>query len=71
MQGICTEMDGSFSIAFTVSLACKTKRLVAETEFDLPSCAEKTSKQHGGGLHSLGFRPQEDSKVNESKVGRT
>lgn len=34
MQGICTEMDGSFSIAFTVTLVCKTKRLVAETESD-------------------------------------
>jgi len=38
MQGICTEMDVSFSIAFTMTLACKVKRLVAETEFDQPSC---------------------------------
>lgn len=71
MQGICTEMDGSFSIAFTMSPVCKTKRLVAETEFDQPSCAEENQQAGWWLLALLLASGPGKTKVNESKVGRT
>lgn len=48
MKSISTEMDGPFSIAFTMILVCKTKRLVVEIEFDQLPCAEENGKQYDG-----------------------
>lgn len=44
MKSIGTEMDGPFSIAFTMILVCKIKRLVVETEFDQLPCVEENQE---------------------------
>lgn len=44
MKSISTEMDGPFSILFTMILVCKTKRLVVGTKFDQPPCAEENQQ---------------------------
>lgn len=69
MKSLSTEVDGPFSRAFTMTLVCKTKRLVVETEFDQPPCAEE-SQQAVWWLLALPLAPGPGRFWNNSKQRR-